>query len=640
MQSGPTHLLDLLDPNKTTTPITTLNFRPKPQSSCIKEGTSTLCSDTNLESPQTTQPKQAEKAKAPAQSQPRGGDWLCLVCGNHNYSFRETCNRCQKQTKAQNFETSLGVLNNPGLRGSLMKNPLMAQRLQFNFLYSLQSEISTSADLKNEAGGKDVSLTELLKPTLNRNVVSGNQTISSYPMSSRTAFASHRPFQPQVAKLPQGFYGFHAPKSSLHQLSPNPTEPKSYLGLQARGAAQTQFHSYLGNAGPRSLTDLNNLNTNQNKINFFPSELSLWSNASNNEISPLSHFTEKARDFKKGKINSDICPGKTSQVREDIISDKNFPKQTNLTDKFKEMTLAQTSQNNSKKDLSGSRKKRKNKVNKLREPFKEVKDANKNNKKKKKSLNHGSGDRKKKKQWGRGRRRRGKLRYKQVTEESPKASRAKAEVKKRKSRENKENSSARTNKKSDQKFAPKSKFYAKPKKNTSNKKIFSRTESSDWKIKTPIKKSLTPQAILDSSLKKSQGGFSLMQSSFLDNTEFDHPSYENEMRQPKDIQSREYGSIFESQLFFDFETPKKQRNECFLQLVSSEKKRLEVEVRNMEIPEKRNRLLKLFVPSDDEDSANLCERRNSFEESIEHMESKKTDNNRGLLVNASFREFN
>lgn len=29
----------------------------------------------------------------------RKGDWICAACKNHNYSFRQTCNRCRKQVK-------------------------------------------------------------------------------------------------------------------------------------------------------------------------------------------------------------------------------------------------------------------------------------------------------------------------------------------------------------------------------------------------------------------------------------------------------------------------------------------------------------------------------------------------------------
>jgi hypothetical protein len=31
----------------------------------------------------------------------RQGDWICNLCKNHNYSFREVCNRCKKQVKSE-----------------------------------------------------------------------------------------------------------------------------------------------------------------------------------------------------------------------------------------------------------------------------------------------------------------------------------------------------------------------------------------------------------------------------------------------------------------------------------------------------------------------------------------------------------
>ena len=41
----------------------------------------------------------------------RAGDWICLLCNNLNFSFRSECNRCQKQTKKQNYIQNLMLLN-------------------------------------------------------------------------------------------------------------------------------------------------------------------------------------------------------------------------------------------------------------------------------------------------------------------------------------------------------------------------------------------------------------------------------------------------------------------------------------------------------------------------------------------------
>ena len=37
----------------------------------------------------------------------RAGDWICLLCQNHNYSFRTICNRCKSQSKIDNMQQSL-----------------------------------------------------------------------------------------------------------------------------------------------------------------------------------------------------------------------------------------------------------------------------------------------------------------------------------------------------------------------------------------------------------------------------------------------------------------------------------------------------------------------------------------------------
>lgn len=47
-------------------------------------------------------PKIKPKPQKGFPSNVRAGDWVCLVCNNLNFSFRNECNRCQLQTKEQN----------------------------------------------------------------------------------------------------------------------------------------------------------------------------------------------------------------------------------------------------------------------------------------------------------------------------------------------------------------------------------------------------------------------------------------------------------------------------------------------------------------------------------------------------------
>jgi len=50
---------------------------------------------------QLNKPK-AKTTKATA-TNIREGDWICLICNNFNFSFRDECNRCQIQTKKSNL---------------------------------------------------------------------------------------------------------------------------------------------------------------------------------------------------------------------------------------------------------------------------------------------------------------------------------------------------------------------------------------------------------------------------------------------------------------------------------------------------------------------------------------------------------
>lgn len=56
-------------------------------------------------------PGQAERKCA--RTRHRAGDWVCILCNNHNYSFREVCNRCKQQTKQQNMIESLTAYKAP-----------------------------------------------------------------------------------------------------------------------------------------------------------------------------------------------------------------------------------------------------------------------------------------------------------------------------------------------------------------------------------------------------------------------------------------------------------------------------------------------------------------------------------------------
>ena len=52
------------------------------------------------------------RQKRGKESSHRAGDWICNMCSNHNYSFREVCNSCKLQTKINNLKESLSLCDN------------------------------------------------------------------------------------------------------------------------------------------------------------------------------------------------------------------------------------------------------------------------------------------------------------------------------------------------------------------------------------------------------------------------------------------------------------------------------------------------------------------------------------------------
>ena len=61
----------------------------------------------------------------------RAGDWVCLVCNNLNFSFRNECNRCQIQTKERNQMQNLYMANE---NSSIQKQNPPQTRLPFQDL--------------------------------------------------------------------------------------------------------------------------------------------------------------------------------------------------------------------------------------------------------------------------------------------------------------------------------------------------------------------------------------------------------------------------------------------------------------------------------------------------------------------------
>jgi len=56
---------------------------------------------------ESQQSKLRNKPVKSTSSNIRAGDWICLICQNLNFSFRDECNRCQMQTKKQNYVQGL-----------------------------------------------------------------------------------------------------------------------------------------------------------------------------------------------------------------------------------------------------------------------------------------------------------------------------------------------------------------------------------------------------------------------------------------------------------------------------------------------------------------------------------------------------
>jgi hypothetical protein len=74
---------------------------------------------------------QNSRSKRGKDSGHRAGDWICNICNNHNYSFREVCNSCKTQTKIENLRQALNVLTGgDSPQSATPKPPTQRKRLQ------------------------------------------------------------------------------------------------------------------------------------------------------------------------------------------------------------------------------------------------------------------------------------------------------------------------------------------------------------------------------------------------------------------------------------------------------------------------------------------------------------------------------
>lgn len=108
--------------------------------------------------PQFLPPNIPRKAKSKVKSQKgfssnlRAGDWICLICNNLNFSFRNECNRCQLQTKEQNQLQSLYIQENQNILND------SDERLPFKDLTNNRSSQSKAGPLSFHTKSKSTPM--------------------------------------------------------------------------------------------------------------------------------------------------------------------------------------------------------------------------------------------------------------------------------------------------------------------------------------------------------------------------------------------------------------------------------------------------------------------------------------------------
>lgn len=330
------NLLDLLDPKKSDVKLIS---NPKianrkgviSQNSIFQDTCSTKSSEGQEinsfsdESKTLKVPSKIHNPKLDHKSKPRNGDWICLVCGNHNYSFREFCNRCKKQSKLNNYDQTLHVYSNSMLKNEVLKNNKMNQRFKFNFCYSLQKDDEETPKPLHNVNNQPLSTLNNYSPYLQHQA---KPPIGCYT-NNKTASAGFHHFDMNQ--------NYHYSQNAHHH---HPLQPSPHLN----------YSPY-----PRFV------NPNPTVPDFLSHNSEYMNNT--NLISPLnipnSNSRKNTTGVNKGSINSDICDGKKINLFKSTINSK-INMQVDLTKKFKEMSLS------SKIEMKNNKKKSKENKNCLK----------------------------------------------------------------------------------------------------------------------------------------------------------------------------------------------------------------------------------------------------------------------------------
>lgn len=68
----------------------------------------------------------------------RNGDWVCLCCGNHNFSFRQLCNRCINQDKQLNYFQCFQILQEKCMNPAMIITKELNRRIELNLKFAEQ----------------------------------------------------------------------------------------------------------------------------------------------------------------------------------------------------------------------------------------------------------------------------------------------------------------------------------------------------------------------------------------------------------------------------------------------------------------------------------------------------------------------
>ncbi|EAS05842.1 zinc finger, Ran-binding protein (macronuclear) [Tetrahymena thermophila SB210] len=174
----------------------------------------------------------------------RAGDWICLICNNLNFSFRNECNRCRIQTKQQNYIQNMMICSQDKLNSTF--NPQLViptpQLINYEIAQEQQQQnhqiyhrIQQQQQAIQKSHSQNQQFQQPFIPLLNMNLKKANSEKENKEPQPSFTMANGAPLGTQI--------------NMVNINNPNPSVLQTSYNQDAQTSKGSFNNSYLANQG-------------------------------------------------------------------------------------------------------------------------------------------------------------------------------------------------------------------------------------------------------------------------------------------------------------------------------------------------------------------------------------------------------